>query len=525
MRWLGATLVVSALVPVAASAAGYQSLGAFGSAEQPIFEEAASMAVNQTTGDVYVADLAARTVQRFHEDGSPAPFNSLGSNVIDGHPGESDATPSGEILCTPGFGPQEAQIAVDNTGLSSTKERLYVTDVCNHVVDIFGPNGSYEGQLSETNDGPFVEPCGVAVGPDGHVWVGDYTEGIYEFGSPPESGVTEVHIPLPAAGGHPCNVAVGTGSSSGHVFATGWEDNVYKFNSSTGAEEGQVFELAALAPYVNPASGHLFFSVQSGQPEVLEYDASQAAPVEVASFSPQAAVKGLAVRATTGDVYLAETGSVEVFAPSFSLDVHLGGTGDGTVTSTPAAIDCGSTCSAEFAKGQTVTLKAAAASGQVLGGWVGGCKPISADECEVTVEGATEVTAVFLEAGGKGETGPQGSQGPSGTPGQQGATGPQGPAGPQGATGPQGPAGKVKVVCKVKQKGKRVKVTCRVKPSKAASSSAASLHWRLVRAGSTVRHGVFGGRRRLHLNLGQLPAGRYRLWMEGQRKSVGITIH
>ncbi|HWP22578.1 MAG TPA: fibronectin type III domain-containing protein [Candidatus Binatia bacterium] len=45
--------------------------------------------------------------------------------------------------------------------------------------------------------------------------------------------------------------------------------------------------------------------------------------------------------------------------------------GSGTVTSNPAGINCGSTCSADFASGTTITLNAVAASGYTFSGWSG----------------------------------------------------------------------------------------------------------------------------------------------------------
>ena len=54
------------------------------------------------------------------------------------------------------------------------------------------------------------------------------------------------------------------------------------------------------------------------------------------------------------------------------ITVKKAGTGSGTVTSIPPGIDCGSTCSASFAAGTSVTLTAVAASGTTFGGWNGG---------------------------------------------------------------------------------------------------------------------------------------------------------
>ncbi|HEY2920707.1 MAG TPA: hypothetical protein VGK77_17120 [Candidatus Binatia bacterium] len=67
-------------------------------------------------------------------------------------------------------------------------------------------------------------------------------------------------------------------------------------------------------------------------------------------------------------------------AQQFTLTVGLvktvtsGGTGNGTVTSSPVGISCGGTCSASFGSGTLVTLTATPAVGATFGGWSGtGC--------------------------------------------------------------------------------------------------------------------------------------------------------
>ncbi len=54
-----------------------------------------------------------------------------------------------------------------------------------------------------------------------------------------------------------------------------------------------------------------------------------------------------------------------------TLTVSKTGSGSGTVTSSPAGIDCGSECTFSFRKGSVVTLTAVADSGSVFGGWSG----------------------------------------------------------------------------------------------------------------------------------------------------------
>src|SRR5207302_7004712 len=56
---------------------------------------------------------------------------------------------------------------------------------------------------------------------------------------------------------------------------------------------------------------------------------------------------------------------------TFTLSVGTAGTGSGTVTSNPAGITCGATCSASYTSGTTVTLTASAAGGSTFSGWSG----------------------------------------------------------------------------------------------------------------------------------------------------------
>mgnify|MGYP006270576123 CR=1 FL=1 len=78
---------------------------------------------------------------------------------------------------------------------------------------------------------------------------------------------------------------------------------------------------------------------------------------------------------------------------SVPLSVARAGTGSGTVSSTPAGINCGATCSAVYAGGTLVTLTAAADLNSSFAGWTGACTGTS--PCTVTMDQARSVTAVF----------------------------------------------------------------------------------------------------------------------------------
>src|SRR5207247_2272940 len=83
------------------------------------------------------------------------------------------------------------------------------------------------------------------------------------------------------------------------------------------------------------------------------------------------------------------------FTQLYTLTVTKAGSGSGTVTSSPAGINCGATCSASFASGTSVTLTATPASGSVFGSWSGaGCS--GTGSCVVTMNAAQSVTATFL---------------------------------------------------------------------------------------------------------------------------------
>ena len=77
----------------------------------------------------------------------------------------------------------------------------------------------------------------------------------------------------------------------------------------------------------------------------------------------------------------------------FALTVTEAGTGTGMVSSSPAGINCPSTCSANYTSATMVTLTAAAGTNSTFAGWSGACS--GTGSCTVTMSQAQAVTATF----------------------------------------------------------------------------------------------------------------------------------
>jgi len=81
---------------------------------------------------------------------------------------------------------------------------------------------------------------------------------------------------------------------------------------------------------------------------------------------------------------------------NFMLQTHplsVTKSGTGTVSSSPAGISCGPTCSYDFVVMTPVTLSALPGQAMIFGGWSGACA--GTGTCTVTMDGAKAVTATF----------------------------------------------------------------------------------------------------------------------------------
>jgi hypothetical protein len=84
------------------------------------------------------------------------------------------------------------------------------------------------------------------------------------------------------------------------------------------------------------------------------------------------------------------------------LSVTMAGSGSGTVLSTPAGINCPSTCSVAFPLNTSITLSEDPAAGSMFSSWAGVCSGDSS--CSVILAGSQSVSATFNSTGSTGST-------------------------------------------------------------------------------------------------------------------------
>jgi Divergent InlB B-repeat domain/Collagen triple helix repeat (20 copies) len=296
-----------------------------------------AIAVDDSTGDVYLAEPPNKVIDKYGPDG----------NLIEQLHGTG--TPAGSF--------EPLGIAFDEAN-----GHVLVLDTAHEVVDEFSGTWEYEGQIKGAGGSePFTAARGVAVrnaaGPtQGQVFVSDGAV-VDIFGPSGGGGTSE--FPLTVAK---------TGSGSGTVTSS--PSGIDCGETCTAEfEEGAEVTLSA-----TPAAGSTFAGWSGACTGTGECKVTLAAAQEVkAEFT---------------------------LTPSFSVSLEKIGEGSGTVTSAPAAIDCGAECSAEFSEGAKVTLTAAAAGGSKFVEWSGEeCAGSTAAKCEFTVPShAVAVKAEFAQS-------------------------------------------------------------------------------------------------------------------------------
>ena len=118
--------------------------------------EPGGLAIDKENRLLYVADVALDQVLVYDADS----FKLLRKMGTTGHNHE---------LTTPGDFAKPSGLALDPDG------NLYVCDTLNNRVEIFDADGKFISTFGKAGDGPgyFSRPKGVAIDSDGHIWVAD----------------------------------------------------------------------------------------------------------------------------------------------------------------------------------------------------------------------------------------------------------------------------------------------------------------------------------------------------------------
>jgi hypothetical protein len=187
--------------------------------------------------------------------------------------------------------------------------------------------------------------------------------GDYNFGASPLTSTTVTEA-MPTAPTH-VNVSGPSAVAAGATY------------TSTASTDGSGAVLYSLAASPAPPNG---MTIDSAGDITFHVP-----PTGVSAFSYVVVALNAAGRAQSSPVSVTVTRTATVSKL---------GPGSGTVTSSPAGINCGSTCSAQFASASSVTLTAVAAAGSTFAGWSGGgCS--GTGTCPLTMSAAQSVTATF----------------------------------------------------------------------------------------------------------------------------------
>jgi DNA-binding beta-propeller fold protein YncE len=332
--------------PALAAGEAHPLLSSFGSFSSPN-----GIAIDESTGDVYVADIGTNTVYKFDANGKPVEFSAFHSNALTG-----GATPAGSFSFPLVYG-TPAALAVDNStnGSDSSRGDLYVMDAGNGVIDKFSPEGRYLSQMG----GFGGELLGLGVDGSGTVHV-DLAAGhplvIDEFDGAAvnhliASQVLENENQVAGDWGIP-------GEPKAHGFAvsaTGDDYPMYEPSCSCTAKVGQKLSplgsvdgggAGDVAVAVDPATGHLYADDQSS---VAEWDTGamnrnspelKSAGTLVARFgSPELSGTsghgGIAVNGKTREIYVSNPANGKVYV--FGSDAPAVTAGEPTDVTTEAA--------------------------------------------------------------------------------------------------------------------------------------------------------------------------------------------
>lgn len=302
------------------------------------------VAVDDDTGDVYVADSSNAWIEKFDSSGSLLLI--IGDEVNASTSGDvcviasGDTCQSGTVGTGPGAFTTPAFLAVDNSGGPSNGD-LYVGDTGSNLVSKFEADGALitgwatGGQLSGSGIEPFGPLAGVAVDGGGILYVYE-TEPeprlIFRFG---EAGgfVESLETPFGTA---PAGIAV---DSVGDIYKVRGSLQPAKLDPTGTVLEGfeEIGCECAIGLAVDGSNDDLYVARAN---EVAHYNSSGTQLELFGSITEIANAAGVAIDPGTGKVYVTTiTGRVVVFAPPPLVPPTVVSTSTGNVTAQSADLE------------------------------------------------------------------------------------------------------------------------------------------------------------------------------------------
>ena len=325
-------------------------------------------------GNLYVADTYNNVIRKI-DTGTPRIITTIAGNGTAGHTGDGGLATSATLN-------SPDRVSVNGAGnffiSDSGNNVIRRVDGASKIITAFAGNGvfAFAGDGGPALSASFATPVGVVVDPAGNMYVGDVNNNrIRKVLLNPNISFSSTTLPF---GNQPINA-----TATLPLTITNSGDAPLAI-SSISASEG-AFSISTNPCPVAPAT--LAVGAQC--------------VVEVA-FAPTQFI------AYTGTITVSDNGPTSGSVQTINLSgmgatsLTVTTTGSGTVTSSPAGINCPTTCSATFAGNSQVVLTAVEGSGSAFTGFSDNCSPANPQTnpptCTVTMSASETVTATFTVA-------------------------------------------------------------------------------------------------------------------------------
>jgi hypothetical protein len=279
-----------------------------------------SLAVDDTTGAVYVLDFGANTVRKFDANGNSATFSHTGQGTLGSF-----------AFALPGT----SQVAVDNSG-GVNDGNIYVADFLNFRVRVFKASGEELAPLTGSTAPPinaFPVAAGVTVDDDGRVYVlgttfEDFTR-IHRY-DPKGTTIDDSDWDGLINPGFPPFYTQLAADSTGSVYvhegaffggtpgATKFVSS--QFGSSEAEQQGSIFNTQSVAAAVDLGTDDVYIS----RGATLRHYTSGGTLLETFGSPQLASATAIAVNSKSGRVYASDATANDVKIFKFALTPERG---------------------------------------------------------------------------------------------------------------------------------------------------------------------------------------------------------